>query len=333
MKTAIGLSSRTLTREELAQDRKTVRRYDQCGLGDRAVYMGSLMHPRRYYIPYESITHVFKRVAASNLSGKGFLAPVLYLVVRYDDGREQQCSFRYLQDCDKMQNELARIRPDICQLSPEGERRQKEREEREKRLKNTPLSDEAASARKALEKARRLLQKSPSLYEQLAAMAKLKRRADSVRPVYQYTALGVLLCGAALMIAGAVVIRSGQGMRGIILALFGMMLMFIMVNSRALPSRITNRRRSQREYDAALAALENSLRSCPDFPLPIHYAHPYVCDRLIRILREQRAETVPEALEVLKEDLRAMDSSVALAGDEYREVVTIKPLFTCRNYE
>ena len=103
--------------ERVLADRKKCRKYDQCGLGEEFLYFGSTMHPRHYYIPYGEVKRVYKRVSGSDLAGKGFLAPVLYLVVEYGDGKERQCSFRYLQDCDAMQNELERTHPEISQLS------------------------------------------------------------------------------------------------------------------------------------------------------------------------------------------------------------------------
>ncbi|WP_130838597.1 hypothetical protein [Lachnoclostridium sp. Marseille-P6806] len=329
MRMPIALSEKTLTKEELIADRRKCRRYDQCGLGERAIYMGSVMHPRRYYIPYEAVSHVYKRVAASRLGGRGFLAPILYLVVRYDGGREQQCSFRYLRDCDGMQNELERRHPGICLLSPAGEARQKEREALAAKIAANELSEAGKQARRQLEKARWTVCRQPVLYERLAAMAKLKRRADNIRPVYPRIALSVLAAGAALSLLGLYRMYAERSGRGLVAALLGIMLMAVMVNSRALPSRMTDRKRRKREYEEALAAMEQALGDAPEFPLPACYAHPYVCDRLIRIVQEERTETIPEALAVLEEELRSLDSGVVLTGDDYREVVTIKPLFTC----
>ena len=69
------------------------------------------------------------------------------------------------------------------------------------------------------------------------------------------------------------------------------------------------------------------------FPVPAQYAHPIVLTRMIRILREGRAQTAKEALEVLKSDLRALNSSVQVTQEEYDEVVVIKPLFLVCDYQ
>jgi hypothetical protein len=333
MSKVIPLGSAAKETEVLA-DRKKCRKYDQCGLGDKYIYIGSTFHPRQYYIPYGEVKRVYKRVAASNLAGKGFLAPILYLVFEYGDGQEKVCSFRYLQDCDKMQNELEKMHPEISQMSPKGEERAKEREEISRKMAENELSDTARESQKKLEEARWQVHKRPGLYENLAAMAKLKRHADLARPWVRNTALAVLIAGALVMAAGFyLMLEAGRTVQGIVVALVGIMLMFVMVNSRALPSKINNRKKRNREYEAAVADMERSLRAYPDFPLPPCYAHPVVCDRCIRIIQEMRAETVDEALSDLKDDLKKMDNTVVLSKDDYEEVVAIKPLFTVRNYE
>ena len=230
MSKVIPLGSAAKETEVLA-DRKKCRKYDQCGLGDKYIYIGSTFHPRQYYIPYGEVKRVYKRVAASNLAGKGFLAPILYLVFEYGDGQEKVCSFRYLQDCDKMQNELEKMHPEISQMSPKGEERAKEREEISRKMAENELSDTARESQKKLEEARWQVHKRPGLYENLAAMAKLKRHADLARPWVRNTALAVLIAGALVMAAGFyLMLEAGRTVQGIVVALVGIMLMFVMVN-------------------------------------------------------------------------------------------------------
>lgn len=40
-----------------------------------------------------------------------------------------------------------------------------------------------------------------------------------------------------------------------------------------------------------------------------------------------------EALEVLKSDLKALNSSVAVEQEEYDEIMAIKPMFLVREYQ
>ncbi len=324
--------STALEPAEVKADRRRARRYDQCGLGEKAIYMGSTMHPRRYYIPYANVTHVFKRVGVSNPEGKGFLAPVLFVVVRYDGDKEQSCAFHYLQDADKMLDDLEKNHPEISLLSPEGEKREKQRQETEARILANDLSETARKSKRILEDARWEIHKRPGLYEQMAAMAKLKRHADLMKPWIKYVAMGMLVTGAAAAIAGMVIMRMADKSVGIVLALIGIMLIFLAINSKGLPSRLTNRKLRDKEYEASVEAMERAVKHLEDFPIPCCYAHIYTFDRMIRILQQERAQTIEEALEVLKTDLKAMDSSVVLAKEDYLQVVAIKPLFTVRDY-
>ena len=52
-----------LDKQELVEDRKSCKRIGPCGVGKKALYLNSFYIDRRYYLPYGSITRVFKRVA------------------------------------------------------------------------------------------------------------------------------------------------------------------------------------------------------------------------------------------------------------------------------
>ena len=54
---------------------------------------------------------------------------------------------------------------------------------------------------------------------------------------------------------------------------------------------------------------------------------------MIRIIREGRAQTVEKAYELLKSDLKALNSSVTVSQKEHDEVVVIKPLFLVCEYK
>ena len=68
--------------------------------------------PRRYYLPYTSITRVFKRVAmsAGGFTGKGMFASMAYLVVEYDGGKQKQCNFKDERDVDALLENLENVR-------------------------------------------------------------------------------------------------------------------------------------------------------------------------------------------------------------------------------
>ena len=84
-----------LDKQELVEDRKSCKRIGPCGVGKKALYLNSFYIDRRYYLPYGSISRVFKRVAMSSggFTGKGMFASMAYLVVEYDGGKQKQCNF------------------------------------------------------------------------------------------------------------------------------------------------------------------------------------------------------------------------------------------------
>jgi hypothetical protein len=98
------LSDATLGLEELKKDKKNARHYDDCALGDTALYLGAFGLSRNRYIPLSRVDRVFKRLAVS----KGFFeegkiyGTLSYLVVRYDGGKEKVCRFRNEPDLDLM---------------------------------------------------------------------------------------------------------------------------------------------------------------------------------------------------------------------------------------
>jgi hypothetical protein len=98
------LSTKTLSTDELKEDRKNARKYDDCGLGDKALYLSAFGLSRVQYIPLGQVERVFKRLAVS----KGFFeegkiyGTLAYLVVRYDGGKEKVCRFQNEADLDLM---------------------------------------------------------------------------------------------------------------------------------------------------------------------------------------------------------------------------------------
>lgn len=328
------LSKTVLDSEVLKRDRKSITRYDLCGLGDRAIYMGTSFTPRKYYIPYSAVTHVFKRVAVSPGSGRAFLTPVLYLVVRYDGGQEFQTAFKYLTDADRMLKDLEEKHPDIHLVSPDWEKKQREKQKEEERLKKTVLSAQARESKKELELAGRFLEKSPELSRELASSARRKRQSDNIASWARWTAILVTVLGLAAVIGG-ILLMMGGGNRlvGVLMSLLGLAAAFLMFNSHILPVGDASPKRRQQEYAEALSRMEKYIGREKHFPLPARYAHPVVCRRMVRILLQGRAKDTAGALDVLREDLRAADSSASLEREDYEEVVLIKPLFLVADYQ
>ena len=126
------LSTLHLDKEELEIDKKTCKKIGPCGVGKKALYLNSFFIDRKYYVPYSSITRVFKRIAMSEggFSGKGMFATMSYLVVEYDNGKQKQCNFKYEDQVDEVLHSLKKEQPQIKLYSKAGEAKIKEEKEK-----------------------------------------------------------------------------------------------------------------------------------------------------------------------------------------------------------
>ena len=140
----------------------------------------------------------------------------------------------------------------------------------------------------------------------------------------------IVLAGAAAMVYGIISWRNG-GDFGMYFALFGFAAIFFFSGAHVLPTAKNNKKAVARAWEEAQANLAHVLPD--DFPLPARYAHPVVLTRMIRILREGRAQSADEALEVLKTDLKALNADVQVSQEEYDEVVAIKSMFLLSDYQ
>ena len=132
-----------LDRLELEADKKACRKIGPCGVGKKALYLNSFYIDRRYYLPYGSISRVFKRVAMSSggFTGKGMFASMAYLVVEYDGGKQKQCNFKDERDVDKLLEVLAKEQPQIPLLSEAGEQALQKKEAEKAARKLPELTD------------------------------------------------------------------------------------------------------------------------------------------------------------------------------------------------
>ena len=328
----VRLGNTVLEAETAAADRKSCRRFGPCGVGEKALYLNDLLIDRHFYVGFGSVRRVFKRVAMSQggFSGKGAFGSIPYLVVQYDDGQEKQCTFKREEDVDELLAYLGQVRPEIPRLSVGGEQRLAKKAQQEASRYLKELTPQAQSAREELERARKFLSGYPELTAQLAAAAKAKRINEHTNPAYRWVALAIVLAGAAALVYGIISWRGGSDF-GVYFALFGFAAVFFFSGAHVLPTAKNNRRAVERAWDEAQAAVANVLPE--DFPLPARYAHPIVLDRMIRILREGRAQSKEEALDVLKADLKALTADVQVEQEEHDEVVVIKPLFLVSDYQ
>lgn len=84
--------------------------------------------------------------------------------------------------------------------------------------------------------------------------------------------------------------------------------------------------------ERAKAAMEAFLTDYQPFPLPSRYAHPIVLRRMRRCIETGRAATPEQALEAVKSDLKALNSSVQVSQEEHDEVVAVKAMFLNEDY-
>ena len=326
-----------LDRLELEQDKKACRKIGPCGVGKKALYLNSFYIDRRYYLPYGSISRVFKRVAMSSggFTGKGMFASMAYLVVEYDGGKQKQCNFKDERDVDKLLEVLAKEQPQIPLLSEAGEQALQKKEAEKAARKLPELTDEAKHSISMLKKAKEYLEEKPELAEELSAAERRKRAQLQSKPVYRYVALAIFIFGILSAAYGLYAITSHTGSYGIYFALFGFAAIFLFSSYNMLPTARNNNNAIMKRADKAEAAMAEYVKHYPNgaFPVPSCYAHPIVLKQMTDAIEEGRAVTVPEALDAVETRLKSLNADVQVEQEEYDEVVVIKAMFLNHDYQ
>lgn len=335
MLSPVQLGKDSLPKEVLRNDKKHCKKYGPCGVGEKALYLNSFYIDRRYYVPFSSVTRVFKRVAMSKggFSGKGVFATIPYLVVVYDNGKEKQCNFKYEEQVDQLLSYLAKVRPELKLVSKAAEQRLAEKEKARAMRKLPPLSDTAKETLSELEQAKAYLDKEPVLSLELSQSARKKRAYLQSSPSYKWVALAITLLGVCSLAYGIYSLIQRTGF-AIYFTLFGIAAIFLFSSASILPTSKNNRRYIMNRVQQAQEAVGKYIHDYyPVFPLPARYAHTTVLKRMADAVEEGRAVTAEEALEVVKADLQALNSSVEVEQEEYEEVVAIKALFLNEDYK
>ena len=331
----LGLAK--LDAAELEADKKACRKIGPCGVGKKALYLNSFYIDRRYYLPYSSITRVFKRVAMSSggFTGKGMFASMAYLVVEYDGGKQKQCNFKDERDVDALLEVLAKEQPQIHLLSASGEQALQKKAEEKAARKLPELSDDAKHTVTVLRKAKEYLEEKPAVSDELSAAERRKRAQLQSKPVYRYVALAIFVFGIAAAAYGLYSVFTHTGSYGVYFALFGFAAIFLFSSYNMLPTAHNNNSSIMKRADKAEAAAAEYVKHYPHgaFPVPSYYAHPTVLKQMIDAVEEGRAVTVPEALEAVKTRLQSLNADVQVEQEEYDEVVVIKAMFLNHNYE
>jgi len=326
-----------LDKQELEQDKKSCRKIGPCGVGKKALYLNSFYIDRRYYLPYGSISRVFKRVAMSSggFTGKGMFASMAYLVVEYDGGKQKQCNFKDERDVDKLLEVLAKEQPQLKLLSAAGEQ-VLEKKEAEKAARKLPeLTDDAKHSVTVLRKAKEYLEAKPELSDELSAAERRKRAQLQSKPVYRYVALAIFIFGILSAAYGLYAVTTHTGNYGIYFALFGFAAIFLFSSYNMLPTARNNHSAIMKRAEKAEAAMAEYVKHYPNgaFPVPSYYAHPIVLKQMTDAIEEGRAVTVSEALNAVEARLKSLNADVQVEQEEYDEVVAIKAMFLNHNYQ
>jgi len=208
--------------------------------------------------------------------------------------------------------------------------RMAEEEERKRYLKE--LSPEQETSVQVLREAEEVVKAYPEQYTKLSVTAKQKRVIERISPTYQKVALAILMLSIASALFGVFALIKGQGL-AIYFVLFGFSFIFIVISSRILPTGRNNKAYAEKEWADALNDMSETMKDNQDFPVPPQYAHPVVLERMIRVIREGRADSVGEAFTIMKEDLKKLNSDVTVSQKEYDEVVQVKPMFLVMDYK
>lgn len=327
------LSSTCLADDVLKADKKSCKKYGPCGVGQKALYLNNIVLDRCYYIPFDSVQRVYKRVAMSKggYTGKGIFGSIPYLVVEFDGSKERQFTFKYEEDVDRLLACVAAVCPELKRMSKAAEEKLHRRDEERAARILPELSNRARKNVDRLENAAEYLGKKPELSEELSASARRKRALLISKPVYRWVALAITVMGVAAFVYGVYSLLH-QGTFAIYFTLFGLAAIFLFSGASVLPTARNNRRAIFARAERAEKAMESYLAGYPDFPVPARYAHPVVLTRMERAIREGRAVEIPEALDVVKKDLKALNADVQVEQDEYDEVVAIKSMFLIKDY-
>lgn len=331
------LGSHSLSDEELKTDKKNCRKIGPCGIGRKALYLNSFYISRYYYVCWNDVRRVFKRVAMSKggYSGKGIFGSMPYLVVQFSDGTEKQCNFKFEDQVDQILEIVQKEHPGI----PVHSKKSEEKLERARRLQEAKylkvLSPEAEKTVWKLRTAKETLERS-NYPKQLSYAAKQKRIQDNISPSWRATAIIFMAAAVVLVLYGIYAFVTDRGF-ALVALLAGLAVIAVIMAVQVLPTGTRNKKAAEKDWNQAIHDMERYLsRSSVNgekFPVPPQYAHPVVLERMIRIVREGRAETADEALAVLKEDLKKMNKSVRVSQEEYDEVVAIKPMFLVCDYQ
>ena len=203
------------------------------------------------------------------------------------------------------------------------------KEEEEEKAKLLPkLSEEAEKAVSEIEEADRLLREREELCKNLAVRAKQERMVQNTNPYYGHFALLLFFGGLLCLLSAGIFYKNGDQSHAIVL--FGFFLMLFLVGFRVRPTGRQNKEEVEREYEESIRKMKDSLPE--DFPIPARYAHPVCLLWMKQNILEGKAETLASSYELLKKELKELDSTKQVSQKVYDWLVVIKPMFMAAEY-
>jgi len=205
-----------------------------------------------------------------------------------------------------------------------------------KTIKKHAVTEKEQETLAILTPAWKFLKEHQQACDDLALAAHKVHRVRTIKPGTMAIAFSTFILGIIMAIVGIVLTFLRAGSYGPFMAFAGIVIVAAAYSRKVLPFGINNKKKMEKEWQDKLAEVDQALAAYPfnsgRFPVPARYSHPHTLARMIKIVRDGRADSVDTALEALKEDLKRMDSSVTLDGKDYEEVITIKPMFMINDY-
>ena len=267
-------------------------------------------------------------MSKGGFSGKGIFASLSYLVVEYDGGKEKACLIRKEWRVDEALSEIRKRFPHLPTMSKRAEESLRREEEEEKAKLLPKLSEEAEKAVSEIEEADSLLREREELCKNLAVRAKQERMVQSTNPYYGHFALLLFFGGLLCLLSAGIFYKNGDQSHAIVL--FGFFLMLFLVGFRVRPTGRQNKEEVEREYEESIRKMKDSLPD--DFPLPARYAHPVCLLWMKQNILEGKAKTLASSYELLKKELKELDSTKQVSQKVYDWLVVIKPMFMAAEY-
>lgn len=328
------LGNALLDAKQLKTDYKSATRIGPCAIGEQALYLNSFFLDRRYYLPISSVRRVYKRIAMSKggFSGKGIFATIAYFVVEFDSNSTIQCKFHTEEDVDRMIAVVQKRWPTMPIHSEAAEKRLAQRAaEKAARVKHE-LNEAEAAALRRIEGAQKFLSQYPCETQELSAAAKAKRVNERSNPAYKWVALTIVI-GGALALGYGIFLFVSRDTTGLYFFMFGLAAILLFSSANVLPTARNNKKAINERLETARNAAAAVIKDYPNgFPIPARYLHSAVLDRMADIISEGRADSCEKALEIVKSDLKKLNSNVQVDQEEYDQIVLIKPMFLLEDY-